>query len=540
MNFARTAIKAALCAAATLPCAGAWALTPTQVNALTAGNIVYVSGSTATDAAIKAWAKLNPAVDANAPFTAGSYDLYTTASGYVLTGTAGPVFGAISGTNVAIVKQTKGGSATGIHNVASAVAPGGFPDLSSLTTFTASCGAPTNTAASSPFQAFNTYACTLAESATIVPNAGISDEDPTTWIGTGGVTSGDATALAGQKPGVEVPFAIVVSTALRNQLQSQEGLTSGSELLADVPSLSSAQVRAILSGQMSSLADLFVFNPATNATGKIDTGATRSLVHICRRGDTSGSQFAANIRFFGKGCSKGSGVGAISAPDDGTTQASGEAWTGGANPNNFNQLGMFVFAGSGTGDVLKCVGAPLDVPANGDPAGTDLVNYRIGFVSTDQVPTLAGTWRYIALDGVAPTIWNIQLGLYDWLTEDAFNSTAASLALNGGPGNHAAIFNTIQANLSNVNGLAGLNAASRNGAALSDASGGGADTGIVTIGNAVLYGASDPTGPSAPAWPAAIRSIAVAGQGPNSPLAKTYPSQAENNCNGAYQSDPTG
>lgn len=537
MNLVKTAIKTALYAAAVLPVAGAWALTPTQVNGLSAGNIIYVSGSTATDAALQAWAKLNPSVDPNAPFTAGSYDIYKTATGYVLTGTAGPVFGAIAGQNIAFVKQTKGGSATGIHNVAAGVAPGGFPDLTNLTAFSGSCAAPVNTPAGSPFQAFNTYSCTQAESATIVPNAGISDEDPTTWIGTGGVTAADASAVTSARA-VQVPFAIIASVALRNQLQTLEGLTSGVDTLANVPSLTATQVRAMLSGQMTSLSDLFVFNPTTSKTGEVDPSG--SLLHICRRGDTSGSQFAANIRFFGKGCSKGAGVGSVAAPDDLTTQAAGETWTGLTDADGNNQLGDLVFAGSGTGDVLKCVAAPIDNTTNGDPAGSDTVAYRIGFVSTDQAPTVGGGWRYIAVDGIAPTIWNIQLGKYEWITEDAFNQTTASIALNGGPGNHAAIFNTVQANLSNVNALAGLNAATQNAAALTDASGGGADTGIVTSANKVLYGSSDTAGPSAPAWPAAIRAIATAGQGPNSPISKTYPSQSENNCNGAYQSDPTG
>jgi hypothetical protein len=299
-----------------------------------------------------------------------------------------------------------------------------------------------------------------------------------------------------------------------------------------VPSLTPAQLRAIYSGQMTSLSDLWVWNPSTNNAAQVDT--TNSIVHICRRGDTSGSQFATNINFFGSGCSKGSGVGSVAAPDDGTTQAAGETWTGGVDADGNNQLNDFVFAGSGTGDVLNCVSATA-------LATGDSVAYRVGFASTDQVPTLAGTWRYVAINGVAPTIWNIQQGKYDWLTEDTFNSNSTSLARNGGAGNHAAIFTTLNNNLSNINALAGLNAASQNAAALSDASGGGADTGIVTLGNTVLFGSSDAAGPSTSAgWPAAIRAIATAGKGPNSPLSKTYPSAAVNNCNGAFQSDPTG
>jgi hypothetical protein len=527
MNSVRTAIRTALCAAAVVaPVSSAWALTTAQVNALRTANIIYVSGSTATDAAIQAWAKLDPAVDANAPFAAGTYDLYKTATGYVLTGTARAIFGAASGQNIAIVKQTQGGSAIGIHNVAAGIAPNGFSNLTNLATFTATCGAGVPTAASNPFMAFTTVTCTLAETTTtvnpIVPNAGISDEDPTTWIGTGGVTSTDAGALTA-KAGVQVPFGVIVSVPLRNALQTAEGLTSGDEHIGNVPYLTSSQVRAILSGQMLSLADMYESNAAGVLTQVDPSG---SLVHICRRGDTSGSQFAANINFFGQGCSKGGGVGSIATPDNLASQANGEAWTGSAA-----QLADFVFAGSGTGDVRNCV-------AGGLGAG-DTFNARVGFVSMDQVATTTTGWRFVGIDGVAPTIWNIQLQKYSWLTEDTFNSTTASLALNGGPGNHAAIFNTLQANISNVNGIAGLNAASRNSAAPADTTG-ISDTGLVTLGNSVLYGPSNVGGPSSPTWPAAIRAIATAGQGPNSPQSKTYPGQATNNCNGAFQSDPTG
>src|ERR1700743_2640452 len=91
-----TSIKIALFGAALLPAAGAGAPTPTQVKALTAATIIYVSGSPATDPAIQAFFKLDPAVDANAPCKAGTYDLYKTSTGYVVTCTAGPVFGSFA------------------------------------------------------------------------------------------------------------------------------------------------------------------------------------------------------------------------------------------------------------------------------------------------------------------------------------------------------------------------------------------------------------------------------------------------------------
>ena len=90
--------------------------------------------------------------------------------------------------------------------------------------------------------------------------------------------------------------------------------------------------------------------------------------------------------------------------------------------------------------------------------------------------------------------------------------------------------------------LAGLNAASQNAAALSDASGGGADTGLVQLGSTTLRNTAEPwtAGPSVTAgWPAAIRSINVTGKGPLSPVSKTYGTSV-NNCNYPYQINPAG
>ena len=531
MHFAKTAARIALGVMTILPVAGAWALTPAQVNALEPTNIIYISGSTELDAALQAYAAadffLAPGASFDGPlFEAGSYDIYKTATGYVLTGTAGLV--GIQGlVNIAIVKQTLGGSAVGIHNVSAGIPVAGFPNLTNPAAFTATCGTPVTTPATGPFSTFNTYKCTLPESSTIVPNAGISDEAPTTWVGNGGVTAGDATALTTSNF-ADIPFAIIVNVALRNALQAAEGLTSGSETLANVPYLTSTQTRAILSGQMSSLGDLYEFNPSTGKATQIDP--TGSFLHICRHGDTSGSELAANIYFFGRGCSKGSGVGGITAPDNVNTQAAGETWTGSAA-----QLSDLVFAGAGTNDVKNCVAA-------GTGSG-DTFDARIGFVSTAQ--TSQGTnWRYIGLNGIAPTIWNIQLDKYDWLMTGAlFTSTNASLALNNdsNTGMHSAILRTLEI-LVPIE-LITLNFPTQSSAASADNTG-ASDTGLMTGNTQVLYGSDDPNGPSAPAWPIAIRggsgSIPTAGQGPNNPQSQQYPSLQLNGCNAFYQADPFG
>src|SRR5262249_52206173 len=116
------------------------------------------------------------------------------------------------------------------------------------------------------------------------------------------------------------------------------------------------------------------------------------------------------------------------------------------------------------------------------------------------------------------------------------NSSTASLARNGGAGDHGAIFSGIASHISNVAALAGLNSGTQSAAALATTTA-DADTGLLTLGNSAI---PFPPGPSAPTWPAAIRVQNVAGQGPNSVQSKTYPGLGSDNCNGAYVSFPTG
>src|SRR5262249_45637269 len=152
----------------------------------------------------------------------------------------------------ALVKQTKGGSAMGITVVQSGLLANGTTALAGYINIGGlACGANPAGKYSGQGQimAYTDYDChTTAESTGVAgdptSNAGISDEDPNTFVGIGGVTAANAAGLTFVNE-IQLPFANIVSVALRNKLQSAEGLTSGSELLADVPSLSRAQVRAI-------------------------------------------------------------------------------------------------------------------------------------------------------------------------------------------------------------------------------------------------------------------------------------------------------
>jgi hypothetical protein len=512
----RNAIRLAIAALLPLATSSAWALTPAATQAIPAGNVIYLSGSTAIDPALQAFFDLSPASDTRAPCVANTMDLYKSSTGYIISCTASPAFTGVAGQAIAIAKQTQGGSAIGIINVKRGTTAPGFTDIATLAT---SAGTPTNTAATGPFSAFNTYPVTSAELAK-VPNAGVSDVDPNTFIGIGGVQAADAAALTAVQ-GIQQPFAVAVSLDLYHALQTAEGLPTG-DAFANLPSLTGAQLRALFAGQMLSWADLWVADKA-NHTIQRQVGDVNSTVHICRRGDTSGSQLATNIYFFNAGCAKGSGIGAVQAPDNGGTVTNGVAW------NASTDVDDFVFAGSGTGDVKSCVSSTR--------SSFDTVNFRIGFVSTDNKPTNTptDTWRYVAIDEQPGTVYSILQGRYGYLTEDTLNSTAASLALNGG-GNHTAIWNYVTGNVGNRVSIAGYNAKFQNAWDLAGtATPGLGDSGVLTLGK----GSGNADALTIPMSGPGVVRLLTAGNGPASTVARTYPGSQVNNCNNVFQINPT-
>jgi hypothetical protein len=557
-----------LAAAALAPLASAnvWGLTFAQVATINANDVLRVAGSTATDPALKNYFALLQA-DPNAVCQDGTLDIYTKGNDYVVTcASAGNVTGLTAGTFIAIEKQTAGGSAIGIHNVASAIATAGFIDLSSITA--ANC--PTNAPQYNPVPtglknpAPLVWTCGGATESSQVPNAGISDEDPNTFVGTGGVTSSDASILKAGTPGIvpqiQLPFGVIVSIDLRNKLQDIEFVNdpnscggagaTNRELATCVPRLTRPVLRSLFAGLDLDWQDIWMFDdspwdpdsltppgPDFLETSVGPTGTPVAPVHICRRGDTSGTELAANIEFFGQGCSTGSGIGSISPPDNAGSQASGEAWTASAT-----QLAAFVFAGSGTGDVVKCVSA--DNVVAGDP------NYRIGIVGADNKSsdTLhTSHFRFIAIDEWFPALFSIQLGHYDWVMEDTFQATASTL--NGADRNSIWTFMG-NGHFNSKVSLAAYNGTFHDAACTVNFAGtagsvatphgqdGMCDTGLLVRPNATTPDVKPPLNTSG-GWPTHVRDIG-AGQGPVSTQSRTYPGQPANNCNHLFQLVPNG
>ena len=394
----------------------ALAVTPTfTAPADGASNLTDLSGATSTDGVLLA-AMIGTDATAVCDGTGGVADVYTTETSLV-PGTLVANFAVVckprstitlANTAVQAVRKYSGGSGSGIGNVASgtAVAPDIANDRQWVTiTNAAGCTSSSLVPAAGGLQAYNLFLGCPNDVAQVT-KGGISDEEPA-LLGASPTQVGQLTTSAG----IAVDFAPVVSTPLFTALQSAQHLTAnGIDDVADMPSLSSSQVRGILKGSIVSNVFLFA-NPAG------DAGAATALplapsgsgsIFICRRGDSSGTETGFAIHYLHQSCGTG-GVGDPNLAMVGATTATCSAGGCGWNSTTFGA--DRVFAGTGSADVIAC----MDFHSG---AG----QYAIGVLTTEYAPN-ATTARYahVKVDGVAPTLENMQMGAWDFFTEDAFN-----------------------------------------------------------------------------------------------------------------------
>ena len=517
-------IQVAVAAALALATGNALALNGTNINGTEI--VLRLSGATATDGALGNLFKIT---SANGGLCQdGTLDLYTydTNKGYLYfcTGAANAGTG-LTGQKIAVVKESNGGSANGITFVARATALNFIPftaaGLSGCET-----ASTTSVAATGSFAAYTSHACLPANTtqATAVPNAGISDIDPASFVGLGGVTAADAAKLTSTST-VGVTFNPIVSVPLRNALQTAQGLTSGSETLAHVPSLSLAQLRGIFSGSITTQSELYSYKSSTNTQEQVSSST--APIYVCRRGNTSGTMTSFKILFLGQGCSKNAGsIGSFVTPDivytanDATgeinPETSGVAWS--ATSVLFQEDGtqmtgytsVRVFAGSGSGDVRSCM--------NYHSTNS---NWAVGVASTENKPANnANTYRYVRVDGAEPTLASVIQGRYPYFTENTLNrssDSAASNFMSGTSGTALALYNGLAGKLGTPAALLAVNSSWTDAAALGTTGSGEGDTGLLDIPTAANQ-------PSFPVTAASVRTKPVNSQGRN------YTGTA-NNCN---------
>lgn len=257
--------------------------------------------------------------------------------------------------------------------------------------------------------AYNQYLCGTANEQR-VPDAGFSDIEPSKFFGINtpaglpeyinstGVTSVTFGALV---------FGVPVTLDLRNALQAAQGLDVGAEDYDNMPSLSSTVIRSLFTGGIPNWNNLLVDNggvkvPLANhpAVAALGTVPANRLVQVCRRVNGSGTQAQSNAIWLNWPCES-----TVALPS-----------TEPGNP----VLGPVVAANSGSSDVSRCLD-DFNQGTNTSGKNTGLIKrWAIGINSTENNANNAFAYRFIKVDGAAPTLQDVVAGKYYDYAEQAF------------------------------------------------------------------------------------------------------------------------
>jgi hypothetical protein len=253
------------------------------------------------------------------------------------------------------------------------------------------------------------------------PDGGVSDVEPPIF------STQDTSAITAAAPSAVV-FGFIVSTNLYRSLQAAQGkdsTTTANDTTVDttvtgvavpirdneanMPSLTRDQIASLFSGVISNWSQLKTPTGANLAS--LPTDAT---VYLARRVPSSGTQKASEIFLFG-----GTGAGAddnlgFVPPNAYPAACNSSAIPMATSPVNpaadaetvCSASGQAVFNGSGTGNVRNCV-------TNHNTGG----RWAIGIASTESSFAATNGWRFIKVDGFAPSLLNVVKNNYkNWTT----------------------------------------------------------------------------------------------------------------------------
>lgn len=316
-----------------------------------------------------------------------------------------------AGTKLVVYKNSAGGSGNGVNPVANGTTLA-FLNLASLTQTqytTASTCTLTTVASTADFADYKQYACGAnISNANSVPDAGISDVEPALlgWV------SGASGALS-VFSGPQVIFGLPVSKNFRDALQTAQGKTAGSDSEADMPSLNKAQIGSIFAG---GIIPITRFSDISgNQLSTAGLGAT--TIQVCRRIHTgttlSGTAASAKAYWLNEGCAKG-----VQSMVTLTTANNS------IPPVAANRIHEY----NSTPRVIGCLNS---MHANN--------KYAVGMASLESVPgsaytntgdaapfdTDTGNWRWVKVDGYAPTLLNVAQGKYDFVYEATWQHRAS-------------------------------------------------------------------------------------------------------------------
>ena len=346
---------------------------------------VYVGGASAQDKGLVSLATRLCTVGSMDFFQSGSNQraIFCTPNTTQLPG--------LSSTKLVIYKDSEGGSGNGVGPVADSTALN-FMDMATIKTTPAICTAGAAVPSVAPIApdtiglpGYNTWSCTSASiiAGAHAPDGGLSDVEPALL----GATPAQLAKLdvAGAN---QLIFAIPVTKGLRNALQTAQGLSSGVDDEANMPSLTKGQIAALFTGQISTWDGL----ASTSGTPLTNPDEVANLVYLTRRPNSSGTETMTRVHFLNAICA--SGVHDMI----GNTSADANAVCG----------TQALFTGSGSGDVANCLNT-LD----------GLKKWGIGLLTTEIVPAAGFGFRFIKINGKAPTQLNMAESQYQYFSEQS-------------------------------------------------------------------------------------------------------------------------
>lgn len=297
-----------------------------------------------------------------------------------------------------LFRKESGGSSRGVAPIAAGI--GGIVDGLDLSTCTET--------------AVGSKAWTCSDTTISVQSEiGISDVEPAMFTLAQNVKPGEVAPDVAAAPLTVQPvnintFGIVVSPALRDALQLAQGLTVGSDDVSQMPSLASNLIAALFAGDITS------WNALKDASGLgIASALADPTVNLCLRTPGSGTQAQFNAYYMGIGCKYNGGsdlsvAARVPKTDADNTENNGFLTTipNPVNPN-FPPVARpkpYAYWNEGSSDMGKCL--------------TQLSSanrWAIGIQSIEKVAetrTDRNNFKYVAVDGVAPTLENVAAGLY--------------------------------------------------------------------------------------------------------------------------------
>lgn len=345
----------------------------------------------------------------------------------------------LQGKHIRINYRLLGGSWQGVGPLARAQAIGFMPIAGTNANCTAVSPAPVLSFPLTAIWNKPTYTCSIATLNNVVPDVGLSDQEPAMFVGANApydgnpgtdpqatpMTAGDLGHISAT-PLQSVIMGVIGSRPLVCAMQTSQGLAQSANCanLATAatssipfgtspnqrPTISSSQITAIL-------ASAFLSPYAVDWSPVVPTTGVGQFVHVCRRISAVGTQIAANAFWLNYPCASTSvppatgPVYPFSPSTNGSIQVITALPTGGSSIVETNLIP----------DMRACVAGYATQTATTD-------QWALGLLFGDNTPsTETYNWDWLSIDGIEPSIPNAVTGKYRWVTTETWNVRTATV-----------------------------------------------------------------------------------------------------------------